>query len=168
MIDGRYFDVLHSISERLNDSGVNWVVTASLSLALQGVPVEVHDIDIKTDQAGAYEIERLFSESVIAKMCHKEADTVLSHFGQLMIDGIKVDVMGDVQYRRADGTWEEPADWALHKRVIEVGAMQVPVLSLAYEYEGYQRLGRAEKVELLRRWLGIESTSSPDAPVVST
>lgn len=162
MIDSTYYDVLRGICERLKDSSVNWVVTASLSLALQGVPVEVHDIDIESDEAGAYEIERLFSESVFTKMCHKEADTIRSHFGQLMIDGIKVDVMGGVQYRRADGTWEEPTDWASHVQVIQVGGMQVPVLSLAYEYEGYQKLGRAEKVELLRWWLSREDGSAFD------
>lgn len=78
MIDSTYYDVLRGICERLKDSSVNWVVTASLSLALQGVPVEVHDIDIESDEAGAYEIERLFSESVFTKMCHKEADTIRS------------------------------------------------------------------------------------------
>jgi len=68
--------------------------------------------------------------------------------------------MGGVQYRGVDGTWEEPADWASHKQVIEVGGLQVSVLSLAYEYEAYQKLGRADKVDLLRRWWSREDGSA--------
>jgi len=68
MIEQVYLDVLRIIYTRLKDSGVDWVVVASLSLALQGVPVEVHDIDIKSDKTGAYEIERLLSEYVLRRI----------------------------------------------------------------------------------------------------
>jgi hypothetical protein len=36
--------VLRKIVTRLQDSPVDWVVTGSLGMALQGVPVEVHDV----------------------------------------------------------------------------------------------------------------------------
>ena len=44
---------------------INWAVTGSLRLALQGVPIEVHDIVIQTDKDGAYAIERCFIEYAI-------------------------------------------------------------------------------------------------------
>ena len=65
MIDSVYLNVLRQIHARLSNTDVNWVVTGSLGFALQGVPVQPHDIDIQTDKAGAYEIERLFSDVVI-------------------------------------------------------------------------------------------------------
>jgi hypothetical protein len=35
-----------------------WAVTGSLGMALQGMELAVHDIDLQTSREGAYEIER--------------------------------------------------------------------------------------------------------------
>jgi len=124
------------------------------------MPVEVHDIDIQTDKAGAYEIERRFSECVVRKVSFSSAERIRSHFGALMIDGIKVEIMGDIQKKLEDGTWENPVDLKCHKRVAKVRGMQAPVLSLEYEYRAYLRLGRTDKAELLRKWLQGEYDAS--------
>jgi len=153
MIDPIYFKVLHKIYTQLNNSTVNWVVTGSLGFALQGVPIEVHDIDIQTDRAGIYKIEQLFSEFVIKKVSFSSAERIRSHFGVLMIDGIKVDIMGDIQKKIEDGTWETSVDLKQQKRFGDVEGMHVPVLSLEYEYHAYLKLGRTETAEKLRKWL---------------
>ncbi|MGY4686388.1 nucleotidyltransferase domain-containing protein [Petrotoga sp. DB-2] len=153
MIDPRYLEVLRKIYNRLNNTDVNWVVTGSLGFALQGMPVEPNDIDIQTDKQGAYEIERHFSDFVTKKVRFSSAERIRSHFGELMIDGIKVEIMGDIQKRLEDGNWESPVDLEHHKRIIEVEGMQVGVLSLEYEYQAYLKLGRIEKAEMLRKWL---------------
>ena len=156
MIDLKYIKVLRKIYERLNDGSVNWVVTGSLGFALQGVPVDVHDIDIQTDKEGAYEIERRFSEFVIKKVAFRSTDKIRSHFGILMIDGIRVEIMGDIQKRLEDGSWEEPVDLNRYKRFVEIRGMKIPVLSLEYEYQAYLKLGRTEKAEILKKWLQRE------------
>ena len=153
MINPAYLDVLAKICTRLNESGINWAVTGSLGFALQGVPVRPNDIDIQTDEAGAYEIERRFSESVAREVKFSAAEKICSHFGALEIDGIKVEIMGDVQKRLADGTWEEPVDLERHKRFVEIEGMRVPVLSLEYEYQAYVKLGRLEKARILKQVL---------------
>jgi hypothetical protein len=156
LIDPKYLKVLRKIYERLSDGSVNWVVTGSLSFALQGVTVDVHDIDIQTDKEGAYEIERRFSEFVIKKVAFRSTDKIRSHFGILMIDGIRVEIMGDIQKRLEDGSWEEPVDLNRYKRFVEIQGMKIPVLSLEYEYQAYLKLGRTEKAEILRKWLQRE------------
>ncbi len=153
MIAPRFVAILRKIHDRLRDSSVNWAVTGSLGLALQGVPVEVHDIDLLTDEAGAYEIERRLFEFVTRRVRFSAEEHIRSHFGALTIDGVKVEIIGDVETRRADESWEGGWDLARHKRVVEIEGKQIPVLSLECEYEAYQRLGRTEKVELLREWL---------------
>ena len=60
--DIAYLKVLRKINAQLNNTSLNWAVTGSLGFALQGVPVEPNDIDIQTDEKGAYKIERHFSE----------------------------------------------------------------------------------------------------------
>jgi len=64
---------LRKICERLKDD-VIWALTGSLGHALQGVPVEVHDVDIQTDREGAYEIERRFSEFVVRRVRFSSTD----------------------------------------------------------------------------------------------
>ena len=82
-----------------------------------------------------------------------------------MIEGIKVEIMGDIQKRLIDGIWENPVDLEQYKRIVEVEGMQVPVLSLEYEYQAYLKLGRIGKAEMLRKWLqGKNETSGSASP----
>ena len=156
MIDSVYLNVLRQIHARLFNTDVNWVVTGSLGFALQGVPVQPNDIDLQTDKAGAYEIERRFSDVVIRKVQFSATERIRSHFGALQIDGIEVEIMGDIQKRGADGIWEEIVNPAHYKQIVEIAGLLVPVLSLEYEYQAYLKFGRTERAKMLRRWLDNE------------
>ena len=160
MLDIVYLKVLRKINARLNNTSVNWAITGSLGFALQGVPVEPNDIDIQTDKRGAYEIERHFSEFMTKRVTFSSTERIRSYFGELMIDGIKVEIMGDIHKRLEDGSWENPVDLEYHKRVVEVEGMKMPVLSLEYEYQAYLKLGRIDKAKMLRKWLNSEHKSS--------
>jgi len=153
MINPIYLNVLRKIYNRLCNTDVNWVITGSLGFALQGIPIEPHDIDLQTDKAGSYEIERLFSEFVIRKVAFMSTNLIRSHFGVLMIDGIKVEIMGDIQKWLDTGIWESAVDLKHHKRIIEVEDIKVPVLSLEYEYQAYMKLGRIDKAKMLKKYL---------------
>ncbi len=54
MIELYYLSTLRKICAQLNNCQNSWVVTGSLGMALQGVDIEVHDIDIQTNQHGAH------------------------------------------------------------------------------------------------------------------
>jgi hypothetical protein len=163
MLDPSYLMVLRKICERLSNTGINWALTGSCSFALQGIDVEPHDIDVQTNKRGAYEIENLFSEFVTSKIvfscmhAHASAKRIRSYLGALLIDGIKVEIMGDIQILGEDGVWEEPVDLNLHKQVVDIEGLKIPVLSLDYEYQAYLKLGRKEKAEMLRKWLHCKS-----------
>lgn len=149
----QYLKVLHKIINRLRDAPFHWVVTGSLGMALQGVPVEVHDIDIQTDQEGAYAIEHCLAEHVVQPVAYRESERIRSHFGALEIDGIHVEIMGDLQKRLDHRSWEQPVRVECYRRWVELGELRVPVLSLEYEYQAYLTLGRTERAEILRKYL---------------
>jgi hypothetical protein len=153
MIEQRYLDILRELSRRLKGSGVRWVVTGSLGFAVQGVPVAVHDVDIQTDAAGAYEIACRFADEVTRPVTFAQAERIRSHFGALRLFGVTVELMGDIEKRLPDGSWDGPTDLARHRRWVSLAGLRVPVLDLAYEAEAYARLGRMETAQLLRRWL---------------
>ncbi len=156
MIDPVYLNILRQIHARLINTDVNWVITGSFGFVLQGVPVQPNDIDIQTDKAGAYAIESLFSDVVIRKVQFSATERIRSHFGALQIDGIEVEIMGDIQKRGADGVWEEVIDPAHYRQMVEIEGLLVPVLSLEYEYQAYLKFGRVERAQMLRRWLDNE------------
>ena len=160
MLDIAYLKALRKIYVRLNNTSINWAVTGSFGFALQGLPVEPNDIDIQTDREGACEIEHHFSEFMTKRVTFSSTENIRSYFGELMIDGIKVEIMGDIQKQLADGSWENPVNLKHHKKVLEIEGMQIPVLSLEYEYQAYMNLGRIEKAEMLRNWLQGEHRSS--------
>lgn len=157
MIDPAFIAVLRQIVTTLQDGEINWVLTGSLGFALRGLPLEPHDIDIQTDEKGAYEIERRFSPQVSRKVMFSASERMRSHFGALLIDGIEVEIMGDIQKRLEDSTWEAPVDLAGHKQFVHFAGMQVPVLSLEYEAQAYRKMGRLERAEMLRRATGDRS-----------
>ena len=153
MIELEYLNALHKIYLLLKDCPINWVVTGSLGMVLQGMDIEVHDIDLQTDKEGAYEIERRFSKYVVNPVCFSTSGRIRSHFGALEIDSIRVEIMGDIQKRLDNQAWEEPVKVESHRCWVVIDEMQIPVLSLDYEYQAYLKLGRNEKAEMLRKWL---------------
>jgi hypothetical protein len=146
-------DTLRLIYTRLAGCRAHWAVTGSLGMTLQGMEMEVHDIDLQTDPTGAYEIEGLLSEYVASPVRYTVSERIRSHLGKLEMNGVRVEIIGGVQKRLEDETWEEPVKVERYRVWVEVDGMQIPVLSLEYEYQAYQRLGRIEKAEMLREWL---------------
>ena len=144
---------LRIIHDRLQGAGITWTVTGSLGFALQGVPVAPHDIDIQTDKNGAYEIERLLHEFVAERVRFSSAERIRSHFGVLIINSIRVEIMGDIEKRTSKGTWRPVDDLKKYVRRVEIDDMTIPVLSLEYEYEAYMQLNREDKARFLQNWL---------------
>ena len=157
MIDARYINVLSKIYRKLEKKPVNWVVTGSLGFALQGLPVRPNDIDIQTDETGAYEVERLFVQRVTEPVKVREEKKMRSHFGVLNIDGVRVEIMGDIRKKTETGDWGDPVELDRFKEYVEISGMRVPVLSLSYEYRAYLALGRVEKAMMLKEWLAREN-----------
>jgi len=164
MIDPRFIDVVGCICSHLSGTETTWAVTGSLGQALQGVEVAVHDIDIQTDEPGAYEIERCFSDHVVRKVQFSSTETIRSHFGELCIDGVSVEIMGAIQKRLPDGKWEDRVDVSEHRRFVDLDGLAVPVLSLEYECQAYRRLGRTAKADMLQEWLDEHANHDPRRP----
>lgn len=152
MLPARFAEVLKFIAVTLNAAGINWVVTGSTAFALRGIPLEPNDIDIQTDREGAYLMETHFKGFVVDRVAFSGNDKIQSHFGRLVMDGVKVEIMGDIQ-KSVDGTWEAPVDLQEHKQIILFENVLIPMLDLPYEIEAYRKLGRHEKAGLLQSFL---------------
>jgi len=152
MLSDPHRTVVRRLGRDLADEDLAWALTGSASFALQGVPVDPDDVDLQTTARGASAVESLFSDAVVDPVSLRESDRLRSQFGALSLFGVRVELMGDLQKRRPDGSWESPVDVTDHRRFETVDGVRVPVLSLEYEARAYERLGREERAALLRRY----------------
>jgi hypothetical protein len=153
VIDKRFWDGLREILLHLEGCDLDWVVTGSLGMALQGVETEVHDIDLQTDKDGAFLIESQLSSYVVSPVRFQVSERICSYLGELEVNDVTVEIMGDVQKLMQDGGWETPVKVEKYRCWVEKAGMKIPVLSLEYEARAYQSLGRNDKAKLLRKWL---------------
>jgi len=147
-------NVLRKICTSLQDCRYPWAITGSLGLSLQGMTIAVNDIDIQTDRNGAFEIESRLAATIVEPVRYLVSERIRSYLGRLEIDGIRVEIMGDIAKLLDDQTWEEPIQVAQYRRWLEIDGFQIPVLPLTYEYEAYLKLGRMEKADMIGQFLG--------------
>lgn len=137
---------------------ITWTITGSLGFALHGMDVGINDIDLQTDEDGVYRIEDAFRSNVIRKVAFSEAEGIRSHFGELIVHEVTVEIMGALQKKLSSGEWEPPVDVEKHREFIDFEGMRLPVLSLSYEEQAYRKLGRTEKADRIKEWLTRFST----------
>jgi len=106
---------------------------------------------------GADAIERIFADRVTRPVSLLAGPKIHSHLGALNIDGVEVEIMGDIQKREVDESWDGPPDLSRYKRFVEVDGMRIPVLSLEYEEQAYRKMGRVEKADMIRNWLAANA-----------
>lgn len=129
---------------------VDWALTGSTSFALQDVPLDPDDIDGQTDERGVRAVEDAFSEHVTDSVEYVESEAMQSYLGALELDGVEVELIGELQKRDDDGGWADPVDVPDHREFVGWRGHEVLVLSLEYEAEAYERLGRDDRAAMLR------------------
>lgn len=122
-----------------------------MSFALRSLPFEVNDIDIQTDKEGAFAIQDLLSEYLTKQVEFVASERIKSFLGELEIRGVTVEIVGALQ-KWDQGTWSDPVDLNKWKEYIKVRGMTIPVLSLDYEANAYEKIGRTEKARKLKKY----------------
>ncbi len=149
-IDPALIETLKMVYQRLQTTDIEWVLTGSTAFALQGLPYSPADIDIQTDKAGAFLFGTMMSDfEVIPVHARRDSPIIRSYFGSFNVDGVIVEVMGDMQKRELDAEWEPAPSLRDIKIFIEYSGMTLPVFSLAYEAESYRKMQRLEKANTL-------------------
>lgn len=159
MLPKEFETALHLILERLNGLPEAWALTGSVGMVLQGMPLEVHDIDLQTSPLGAVQIQQRLEAWMSAAVRQVDSPNMRSLLGKAVLQGVEVEIIGGMQKRLENGEWEEPVNVAEHRRWVKWQGWNVPVLELEYEVEAYRRMGRLEKAEKIRRWL--DSSGKP-------
>ena len=127
-----------------------WALTGSAGLRLQGVDISVNDLDLQTDKEDVYVIEKKLGNFMKVSVHRWESEHTNSLHGQAVINGIMVELLGDMQHRQPGGAWEPPVDILSTRIWVTWREHRVPVFPLEFEAQAYSKMGRAEKAELIR------------------
>jgi hypothetical protein len=160
-----YLSALRILVGYLPLNEINWALTGSTAHALQGVPVEPHDIDVQTDEAGTWKAAEALAAFCVSSPRWKESQRIRSLLGRYSIGGIETELIGALRKRRPDGLWGDPTDPAEHRRIVRLEDFAIPVLTLEYEAVAYAELGRRERAELLRRHAAVTRSADTDSSV---
>lgn len=134
--------VLHQIAQRLDEAGVAYTLVGGASAALHGVPVPVNDLDIETDAEDAYRFQALFADHVVEPVALRENEIYRSHFGRFDLDGVAVEVIGDL-HRREGEHWVPTA--ATTETTVDLDGVPVRVSWLEEETLAYIRRRRLDR-----------------------
>lgn len=146
----RHAQVLSFLIGMINPTENLWALTGSAGLRLQGIDISVNDLDLQTDAKTIYLLEKEIAEFIKVPLHVWESEHTLSYHGQAEINGLQVELLGDVRHRGVDGTWGPPLDIESVLVWVEWRRLKVPVLSLVHEALAYQKMGREQRAELIR------------------
>jgi predicted nucleotidyltransferase len=146
VIDSGILKVLQIIVRHLKGEDVRWTIMGSVSLALQGIDTDLDDVDLLTDEHGAFKISALLKEFEVKPVSFSRTDPFESFYGIYDIEGTKVDVMGDLRVR-LHGTWVSLSDRLKSPSFVQIDTMNIPVSSLHDQLLFYEKLGREKDRE---------------------
>ncbi|MDP1714298.1 MAG: hypothetical protein Q8L41_06080 [Anaerolineales bacterium] len=142
--------VLVLLIEKIHPAELPWALTGSAGLRLQGVDISVNDLDLQTDAQTIYVLEQKLAEFMKVPVHVWESEHTLSHHGQAEINGLQVELLGDMRHRSLAGIWEPAVEIASVCVWVNWRELQVPVISLKHEALAYEKMGRMQKAELIR------------------
>ena len=122
------------------------MLAGSVSLALHGIDVRVGDIDVITDRPSAFRISNLLKEFQVRELEYSSSEVYRSYHAVFIINGVKVDVMGDLQ-ERIGNDWVD-LSWRIDSAErIELWGKIFPISPLADQLRSYTGSEREEDRE---------------------
>ncbi len=156
-IPSTHLAALRVLCRALPLNEVNWALTGSLAHRLQGLDLTVNDIDVQTDAPGSEAATQRLDAWVLDRPRLRESELISSVFGTFEIHGILVELMGGLRKRSGAGRpWGPATDPAVHRALVRVGELDVPVLTLDYEAKAYEEIGRPDRAAQLRAAAGVD------------
>jgi hypothetical protein len=150
--------VLALVSHRLSKVTEPWCVGASGALALHGFPLTPRDIDLFTTPHGVDQIVEALADYPAEPPRWWDSEHARSRFAALVVDGICVEVIGDLRPRCPDGQLAaHPRSLDCEWLVLPGTELRVPVSPLPVLVDSYRQAQRLERLRQIRTFLAEET-----------
>ena len=133
---------LKIIAPILAAAHIDYKITGGTVAALYGIPTLVNDIDIEVSAEDAYRFQGLFINFLIQSVILSDNGEHRSHFGQFKINGVLIDLMGNL-HRREENRWIP--SYTLTHDTVELNGTLIHVPWLEEETLAYIRRGKLQR-----------------------
>ena len=141
-------ETLNLLPDLLQPVNGKWVLIGTTSLYLQGFSVAPCDIDILCDEETALQIQLLLKPYLLPFDSIVTRDKFNSLFSRYRINGIKVEVMGDLQVNTGNN-WVNLLDRIEKFESKKLGVYSVKIPSKADQIKIYELFGREKDKKIL-------------------
>lgn len=150
--------VVRIISQKLQ--GDRYAIRGTASLVLQGLAMNVDDVDILCDAKTALSANAKLSDYLVEQVIFKESPKFKSYFGKFLIDRVNVEIMGDWQIFSDKKGWSKvyTAD-PENITHVKVDDAEIPVTTVELELEVFALMGRWTAYQKIRQ-LSEENSKS--------
>ncbi len=146
----RFEETLLFLQSKLE--GKQYAFRGTASLVLQGLKMNVDDIDVLADKDTALLCNNLFEGYLVEEVSFKEADKFRSYFGKFRINEILVEVMGQWQIKDTKGGWSVPFNASKGEiTMVKLEDREVPVTKVETELDMFAKMGRWNAFHKIRR-----------------
>lgn len=135
-----------------------WAIRGSAGLTLQGIKLNIDDVDIVCDKETALSANDTLNEFLVEKVHLKTSGKFKSYYGVFVIKGIQVEFMGDWQIKNKSGNWSRTFS-GIDKdcETIQVGRQMIKVVNPRIELEMFALMGRWNTYHKIRKSIEISS-----------
>lgn len=143
--------LLQKIKKKIKDQEkIRWYIDGSASLLISGIPVEVNDLDITTDDVGIDYFKKIFKEAIIKTGIIKK-DLLDNKKERLEILLLNIENY-DVEIINYIDRSKEIFDSI---KIGHICNLDVPILPLNKMLEFYEKINKVQKIKIIKEFLKI-------------
>jgi len=147
---GNFEEVILLLAKRLGD--FQYAFRGTASLLLQGMQMNVADIDIVGNEEAALACNDLLAKYLVEEVTFKESAKFKSYFGKFEVEGIPVEIMGEWQIKDTKGEWSEPFN-SSGRKLLLLDGKEVYVTSVEEELIVFAKMGRWTAYQKIKKQL---------------
>lgn len=152
-------EVILLLAEKLGD--FQYAFRGTASLVLQGIQMNIEDIDIVGDKKMALACNDLLAKYSVEEVTFEESSKFKSYFGKFKVEGIRVEIMGEWQIKNTKGKWSEPFN-ASERKSILLDGKEIYVTSVEEELIVFAKMGRWTAYQKIKKQLSpVEKKEQP-------
>lgn len=151
--------IVHCVIPAMFKAQEPWALMGSMASVLQGIDdYRPPDIDIVTSRDGAFIMEGCVANqgATVRPVGKSSAGPYTSYFGIFEVNGIKVEVMGDLEIHVADAhlvATDHWSRWSERVRILHFRDRHIPVVPLEWQLVANAMLNRPERVSGISEYL---------------
>lgn len=138
-----------------------WAIRGSVGLTLQGIKLNMDDIDIVCDAKTALAANEALADYIVEGVHLKTSGKFKSYYGNFLVKGVQVEFMGDWQIKNKSANWSRVfAAQQADCNQINLSGLEIQVVSPEVELEMFALMGRWNTYHKIKKAVSEKSQQS--------